>query len=157
MVGNRKIATNGRCGHPSHQGDGDFCGGDRSEHAEMACAKTFEIVSPSPAPKNPVLPIVKIDNLVISYQVSSQSDKYCTLGIDLKISKGAPAFWLRAIVRTHILYHPAKFQLYHIRCVGFESIGKFLRARPTAPPGKKSKNLAPQDCADWCLVSSNQV
>ena len=28
---------------------------------------------------------------------------------------------------------------------------------PTAPPGRKSKNPVPSDCADWCLISSYQV
>ena len=38
-----------------------------------------------------------------------------------------------------------------------ESIWKLQEARPHSAPRDKSKNTAPSDFADWCLLSSHQV
>ena len=76
--------------------------------------------------------------LVSSNQLSAQSDKYCRLWIDLKISRcGSPQrpmrenrnIQLQTIVRIDDLCHPTKFQHNRIRTAGCESIWRFQEAR----------------------------
>ena len=64
--------------------------------------------------------------LVSAYQVSAQSDYYCRLGIDLKISRGAPALkWLCALTASISLQNSNSvghviIELYMIEIEGFE-------------------------------------
>ena len=85
-----KIAPNGRCGHLSDRRDRDFCDGETREHLQMSSAKNFEIFSLSLHLKHPAHNECADWCLVLSYQVSAQSNKYCRLWIDYKISVGAP-------------------------------------------------------------------
>ena len=75
-----KIAPNGRCGHLSDGGDRIFCDGETREHVKTTCAKKIEISSPPLHLKKILLiPVVQIDNSVLSYQVPNHADKYCSL------------------------------------------------------------------------------
>ena len=76
-----------------------------------------------------------LTHLVSYYRVSAQSDEYCRLWIDLKISstpseRKTKKIRLRAIVRTDIYYHPTKIRHNRIRTVGCKSIWRYQEARP---------------------------
>ena len=144
------LAPNGRCGRLSDRGD--FCNGETREHKQMKNSDQLPLLLKNPA-----------DNdcadrcLILSYQVSAQSDKNCKLSIGLNISRCAPP--------GRKLKNPASsdFADWLIILLRFRSIGprrsdeKQFEILEVDVPWAGIEKSGPSDYGDWCVVPSQQV
>ena len=152
----QKVAPNGPCGHLLDREDKDFCDAETRKHVQMTSA-ILEFWASS-------LHLNNSHNdcadwcLVLSYYVSAQSDEYCRLWIDLKISRWAPSqrhLWKSKYPSTSDCGDWCLVSSYQVPAQSDNNCRLWidLKISRGALPGKKSQNLELSDCAHQSLVS----